>query len=113
MLVRVSKSEIGSCVMAKNVQTMLRLPAMPRTQVLSNGRILVAELDGGRVTERDRAGKIVWQHAVATPIYVRRMPGGNTFISTNHACFIVTPAGKEVFRYTPEANFFIHSIHQM
>jgi HEAT repeat protein len=82
-------------------------------QVLVNGRILVAELDGGRVTERDRAGKIIWQHPVATPIYVRRMTGGNTFISTNHACFIVTPAGKEVFRYTPEGNFFIHSIHQM
>ncbi len=82
-------------------------------QVLPNGRILVAELDGGRVTERDRAGKIIWQHAVATPIYVRRMAGGNTFISTNHACFIVTPAGKEVFRYTPEANYFIHSIQQL
>jgi HEAT repeat protein len=82
-------------------------------QVLPSGRVLVAELDGGRVTERDRAGKIVWQHAVQTPIYARRMPNGNTFISTNHACFIVTTAGKEVFRYTPEGNFFIHSIQQM
>ncbi len=82
-------------------------------QVLPNGRVLIAELDGGRVTERDRSGKIVWQHAVVTPIYVRRMTGGNTFISTNHSCLIVTPAGKEVFRYTPEASFFIHSIHQM
>ncbi len=82
-------------------------------QVLPSGRVLVAELDGNRVTERDRAGKIVWQHAVQTPIYARRMPGGNTFISTNSSCFIVTPPGKEVFRYNAEPAFFIHSIQQM
>lgn len=81
-------------------------------QVLNNGRVLIAELDG-RVTERDRTGRIVWEHKVQTPIYCRRMPNGNTFISTNHACFIVTPAGKEVFRYEAEGGFFIHSIQQM
>lgn len=89
----------------------LRLPI--DAQPLSGGRVLVAELDGHRVTERDRAGKILWKHEVQTPIYCRRMPNGNTFISTNHACFIVTSAGKEVFRYTPENDFFIHSIQQM
>jgi hypothetical protein len=82
-------------------------------QVLPAGRVLVAELDGHRVTERDRKGKILWQHAVQTPIYCRRMSNGNTFISTNHACFVVTPAGKEVFRYSAEGGFFIHSIQQL
>lgn len=79
-------------------------------EVLPGGRLLVAEIAGGRVTERDRTGKIVWQHAVQTPIACHRLPNGNTFISTNNAAFIVTPDGKEVFRYTAENNFFIHSI---
>jgi hypothetical protein len=82
-------------------------------QVLPGGRVLVAELEGGRVTERDRSGKILWKYNVQTPIYCRRMPDGNTFISTNNACLIVSPAGKEVFRYTPEQKFFIHSVQQM
>lgn len=82
-------------------------------QVLPGGRVLIVEIDGHRITERDRGGKIFWQHAVQTPIYCRRMPNGNTFISTNHACFVVTPAGKEVFRYAADPGFFIHSVQQM
>jgi hypothetical protein len=82
-------------------------------QVIPGGRILVAEIDGHRITERDRNGRILWQHPVKTPIYCRRMSNGNTFISTNHACFVVTAAGKEVFRYSAEGGFFIHSIQQL
>ena len=82
-------------------------------QVLPGGRVLVAELNGGRVTERDRSGKILWRHNVQTPIACERLPNGNTFISTNYVATVVTPAGKEVFTYRAEPGFFIHSIHRM
>jgi HEAT repeat protein len=84
-------------------------------QVLPGGRILVAELNGGRVTERDRDGKILWEHKVDTPIYCQRLANGNTFISTNHKFFVVTREGKEVMAYSPpEGNsFFMHSVQRL
>lgn len=84
-------------------------------QVLPNGHILVAELNGGRVTERDRSGKMLWEYKVNTPIYCQRLPNGQTFISTNHRYFIVTREGKEVLSYAPpEGNsFFMHSVQRL
>jgi hypothetical protein len=81
-------------------------------QLLSGGRILVAELNGGRVTERDHQGKILWEKAVNTPIACERLVNGNTFLATNHAAYVVRPDGKEVFTYQPEGGFFIHSIQR-
>jgi hypothetical protein len=82
-------------------------------QVLPGKRLLVAELNGGRVIEVDRGGKIFWQHAVNTPIACERLPGGNTFIATNHRVFVVSRSGREVFSYAPEAGFFIHSVQRL
>ena len=82
-------------------------------QVLPGGRVLVAELNGNRVTERDRNGKILWSHKIPTPIACQRLANGNTFISTNYAALVVTPAGKEVFHYKAENGFFIHSIQRL
>jgi hypothetical protein len=81
-------------------------------QVLPGGRLLVAELNGNRVTERDRKGAILWQKEVATPIACQRLPGGHTFIGTNSRVFVVTREGKEVSSYTPEPGFFIHSVQR-
>jgi hypothetical protein len=82
-------------------------------QVLPGNRVLVAELNGNRVTERDRTGKIFWEHKVNTPIACQRLPNGSTWISTNHRFFIVTPDGKEQTIYTPENGFFMHSVYRM
>jgi hypothetical protein len=81
-------------------------------QVLPGGRVLVAELNGDRVTERDRDGRVLWQFAVKTPVACARLADGNTFVSTNHHAFVVTPAGKEVYSYKPEPGFFMHSIQR-
>jgi len=82
-------------------------------QVLPGGRLLVAELNGHRVTERDRTGKIFWEHKVNTPIACQRLPNGATWISTNNRFFTVDRAGKETQAYTAENGFFIHSAYRM
>jgi hypothetical protein len=44
-------------------------------------RVLVAEFHGGRVSERDLKGNVVWQVQVnGNPIGVQRLPNGNTFV---------------------------------
>src|SRR5262249_44623266 len=68
---------------------------------LPGGRLLIAEVNGGQVTERDRTGKVLWRFAVAQPAACRRLPNGNTFIGTFKRVLEVTPAGKEVFSYSP------------
>ncbi len=82
-------------------------------QVLPGNRLLVAELNGNQVTERDRAGKVLWQHAVKTPIACQRLANGQTFIATNHRVFLVARDGKEVTSYSPENGFFIHSVQRL
>ncbi len=82
-------------------------------QVLPGKRLLVAELNGDQVTERDRSGKILWKYVVKTPIACERLANGQTFIATNHRLSIVTRAGKEVFSYAPDPQFFIHSVQRL
>jgi hypothetical protein len=82
-------------------------------QVLPGGRLLVAELNGNRVTERDHKGTVLWQRQVNTPIACQRLPSGHTFIGTNSRVFVVARDGKEVSSYTPEPGFFIHSVQRL
>jgi outer membrane protein assembly factor BamB len=82
-------------------------------QVLPGGRLLVAELNGNAVTERDRAGRVLWRHAVNTPIACQRLANGTTFIGTNQRFFVVGRDGKELSSYTPENGFFIHSVQRL
>jgi HEAT repeat protein len=67
-------------------------------QLLPGDRILVAENEGRRVTERDRTGKVLWSKNVndfATAC--RRLPNGNTFIATQSAVMEVDPKGTPVW----------------
>jgi hypothetical protein len=82
-------------------------------QVLPGNRLLVAELNGDQVTERDRSGKVLWRHPVKTPIACTRLANGQTFIGTNQRVFVVTRDGKELQSYAPENGFFIHSVQRL
>jgi HEAT repeat protein len=87
--------------------------SQPRdARVLPGGRVLIAEVTAGLVTERDRKGKLLWSHKVQDPAYVERLANGNTFVGTHNRAFEVTPAGKEIVVYQSEAGFFIHSMHR-
>jgi hypothetical protein len=66
-------------------------------QRLSGDRVLVAEHKPGRVTERDRKGRILWEKRVEEPLVAQRLPNGNTFIATRMEFLEVDRAGKNVF----------------
>jgi hypothetical protein len=66
-------------------------------------RVLVAEYDANRVSERNLKNEIVWQKILQIPgqgpLAAQRLPDGNTFITTEAQLFEVNKNGEEVFRY--------------
>jgi HEAT repeat protein len=67
--------------------------------VLAGNRVLIAEYNGMKVTERDLKGKIMWEKTGlrGRTTNVQRLPTGNTFISTDTEVIEVDRTGKEVF----------------
>ena len=69
-------------------------------QVLPGTRVLVAEYNQRRVTERNFKGEILWEKRTNLfPISAQRLPNGNTFIVSNNQLVEVDRSGKEVFTY--------------
>jgi bilin biosynthesis protein len=67
-------------------------------QVVGDDRVLVAEFQGRRVTERDFKGEVKWEKAVpALPISATRLPDGNTLICSRNQLLEVDKDGKEFF----------------
>jgi HEAT repeat protein len=68
--------------------------------VLGGNRVLIAEYNGRKITERDFRGNVLWekQGLTALPTNVQRLPSGNTFIATNGDVLEVDRTGNEVFR---------------
>jgi HEAT repeat protein len=76
-------------------------------QMLPTGRLLIAEHNGQRVTERTREGRIVWEHKVAgEPVSCQRLANGNTFIATYTELTEVTREGKEVYTVQRPSGIF-------
>jgi outer membrane protein assembly factor BamB len=77
--------------------------------VLPSNRVLIAEFNGRRVSERDFKGKVLWSKdgLLGSPINVQRLRNGNTFIATQVQILEVDRAGKTV--YTID-NRKLHSI---
>jgi len=68
---------------------------------LPGGRLLVAEHQGNRVTERDRKGKILWEQRTNNmPVCCQRLPNGNTFIATYNELLEVNRENKPVYSHT-------------
>jgi hypothetical protein len=63
-------------------------------------RVLIAEHDGNRVTERDLKGAVKWEVKLESPLAAQRLPNGNTFIATRDSLVEVDKDGKVVFTYT-------------
>jgi hypothetical protein len=66
--------------------------------LLPGRRVLIAEHQANRVTERDFQGKILWQKEVSAPVNVQRLPKGHTFIAGYGGPILeVDRAGKEIY----------------
>jgi len=68
-------------------------------QRLPGDRVLVAEQKGGRVTERDRKGHILWEKRVDGPLMAQRLSNGNTFIANRSQVVEVDRSGRQVFAH--------------
>lgn len=82
-------------------------------QTLPNGRILVAENNANRVTERDAKGEIKWTfQCPVNPICVQRLPNGNTFIASYNMIMEIRPDKTEAYRITPGPQYYMFSAHK-
>jgi HEAT repeat protein len=68
-------------------------------QMLQGDRLLAAEYHGDRVTERDRAGGIVWEYHIEKPLVAQRLANGHTFMANELQLIEVNREGKEIFNY--------------
>ena len=68
--------------------------------VLPGRRVLLAENNANRVTERDFQGNILWQKQFSSPANVQRLPNGNTFVAGPGYIVELDRAGKEVYSLT-------------
>jgi HEAT repeat protein len=72
-------------------------------EVLPGSRLLCAEHNLHRVTERNFKGEVLWEHTISSPLNCQRLPNGHTFIAASTQIAIVDRRGKEVLkveRYT-------------
>jgi outer membrane protein assembly factor BamB len=77
-------------------------------QMISPTRVLIAEYNGVRVTERDTKGAILWEYQCGgNPFAVQRLPNGNTFIAMQGRLVEVDRNKNEVWSYQhPQHNIF-------
>jgi hypothetical protein len=69
-------------------------------EVLPGHRVLIAEHDAKRVTERNFQGEILWEKKLSEPpIHAQRLPDGRTFIATRTQLLEVDRSGRELLRY--------------
>jgi hypothetical protein len=66
-------------------------------QILPGDRVLIAESQGGRVTERSFKGDVLWEKQIDNPLMAQRLPNGHTFIANMREMIEVDRTGKEVF----------------
>jgi len=66
-------------------------------QVLPDERLLLAEYDADKVTERNHKGEILWEEPIKGPLVAQRLANGNTFIATDMRLLEVDRNHKEVF----------------
>jgi hypothetical protein len=72
-------------------------------QILPGGRVLIAERNNSKVTERDRDGKILWEYTVNnSAIAAQRLPNGNTLIATFGELIEVTKDKKVVHQHAEQ-----------
>jgi HEAT repeat protein len=65
-------------------------------QVVGEDRVLIAEQNNNRVTERNFKGEVKWEKQVIQPINVERLRNGHIFVGRRNGILEVDRDGKEV-----------------
>lgn len=65
------------------------------------GTLLVAHMDGGKVSEYDDHGKELWTAKFPGPWAAERLPNGNTLVTATKLVREINPAGETVWECTP------------
>ncbi len=81
--------------------TGLRYPV--DAQVVGKDRVLIAEYQGQRVTERTFKGDILWEKKFNRPVGCQRMRNGNTLIVGRREVLDIKPNGETAFAWKPKA----------
>ena len=69
-------------------------------QVVQGRRVLIAESNAHRVSERDFQGKVIWECKFAgEPINCLRLPNGNTWVGLRDGCSECTRDGKILYTH--------------
>jgi HEAT repeat protein len=79
-------------------------------QYLPGDRVLVAENQGNRVTERNLKGEVLWEKKIDMPVMAQRLPNGHTFVGTRTQLVEFDREGKQVFSYArPNGELFMRA----
>jgi hypothetical protein len=82
--------------------------------LLPGHRVLIAEQNGQRVTERSFSGKVLWEHAFDDgPVSVQRLPNGNTFVATMQRVLEVTRDGQTLYSHPVDGNTSISDANRL
>jgi HEAT repeat protein len=97
-------AEIYELDKEKNVRWKFTVPggqnAAVDAQVLGASRVLLAEFQFARVTERDLKGDVKWEYACGgNPFTAQRLPNGNTFIGMQGRLIEIDRNKNEVWSY--------------
>jgi hypothetical protein len=81
--------------------------------VLPGRRVLLAENNAKRVTERDFQGNILWHKPFTLPSNVQRLPSVNTYIAGPGYIEELDRAGKEVYVLTNVPGAALAAYHSL
>jgi len=70
-------------------------------ELTAAGTLLVAHMDGGKVSEYDDHGKEVWTAKFPGPWSASRLPNGNTLVTGSKLVRELTPGGETVWEIAP------------
>jgi HEAT repeat protein len=109
-LVIESEGKIWECGPDKTSRWSFQCQGQPLdARMLPGGRILVAEHSGGRVSERDLKGNVLWEYKCQNPVVCQRLPNGNTFLATYQEIIEVTPDKKVAFSQRTNNGMIFHA----
>jgi hypothetical protein len=113
LVVLLDRSTIALLDRAKESRWTIGDVQMPLDVQLLPGekRVLVAEHQANRVSERNLRGEIVWKKTIEEPLAAQRLPNGHTFIATRTQLLEVDKDGKVVFTYSrPDGGNFMRAV---